>query len=70
MTDYNDEIEHLDENTESLRFTLSATSDMVTGFDSELRRMRESLADIKIGYFSKQSDFNGIRALSLVSPAP
>ncbi|WP_299748391.1 phage tail tape measure protein [uncultured Tateyamaria sp.] len=44
MTDYRDEIENLDENAEDLRFTLSATSDMVTGFDSELRRMRESLA--------------------------
>lgn len=44
MTDYRDEIENLDENAEGLRFTLSATSDMVTGFDSELRRMRESLA--------------------------
>ncbi|GGX47885.1 tail protein [Tateyamaria omphalii] len=44
MTDYRDEIENLDENAEDLRFTLSATSDMVTGFDSELRSMRESLA--------------------------
>lgn len=44
MTDYRDEIENLEDNTEGLRFTLSATSDMVTGFDSELRRMRESLA--------------------------
>ncbi|WP_299549306.1 phage tail tape measure protein [uncultured Tateyamaria sp.] len=44
MTDYRDEIENLDENAEGLRSTLSATSDMVTGFDSELRRMRESLA--------------------------
>ncbi|WP_147104110.1 phage tail tape measure protein [Tateyamaria sp. syn59] len=44
MSDYNDEIENLEENSESLRFSLSATADMVTGFDSELRRMRESLA--------------------------
>ncbi|MBY5932962.1 phage tail tape measure protein [Tateyamaria omphalii] len=43
MSDYNDEIENLEENSESLRFSLSATADMVTGFDGELRRMRESL---------------------------
>ncbi|KIC49102.1 phage tail tape measure protein [Tateyamaria sp. ANG-S1] len=44
MSEYNDEIENLEESSESLRFTLSATADMVTGFDGELRRMRESLA--------------------------
>ncbi|MEM8653612.1 MAG: phage tail tape measure protein [Pseudomonadota bacterium] len=44
MTDYRDEIENLEENTDGLRVTLDATSAMVTGFDSELRRMRESLA--------------------------
>lgn len=44
MSEYNDEIEHLDDSTDSLRQTLQSTSSMVTGFDSELRRMRESLA--------------------------
>lgn len=44
MTDYKDEIEALDLETEGLRQTLDATSVMVTSFDSELRRMRESLA--------------------------
>ena len=44
MTDYNDEIEALDTQTDGLRQTLDATSVMVTSFDSELRRMRESLA--------------------------
>lgn len=44
MTDYNDEIEALEENTDGLRQTLDATSVMVTSFDSELRRMRESLS--------------------------
>ncbi|APX11160.1 phage tail tape measure protein [Tateyamaria omphalii] len=44
MSDYNDEIENLEENTDGLRQTLDATSAMVTGFDGELRRMRESLA--------------------------
>lgn len=44
MSDYKDEIEGLEENTDGLRQTLDATSIMVTSFDSELRRMRESLA--------------------------
>lgn len=44
MSEYNDEIEHLDDSTDGLRQTLQSTSTMVTGFDSELRRMRESLA--------------------------
>lgn len=44
MSDYNDEIEALDTQTDGLRQTLDATSVMVTSFDSELRRMRESLA--------------------------
>lgn len=44
MSDYKDEIEGLEETTDGLRQTLDATSVMVTGFDSELRRMRESLA--------------------------
>ena len=44
MSDYRDEIEGLDEHTDGLRQTLDATSIMVTSFDSELRRMRESLA--------------------------
>lgn len=44
MSDYNDEIEALDVQTDGLRQTLDATSVMVTSFDSELRRMRESLA--------------------------
>lgn len=44
MTDYKDEIEALEENTDGLRQTLDATSVMVTSFDSELRRMRESLS--------------------------
>lgn len=44
MNDYQDEIENLEEHTDGLRQTLDATSVMVTGFDSELRRMRESLA--------------------------
>ncbi|WP_299041163.1 phage tail tape measure protein [uncultured Tateyamaria sp.] len=44
MSDYNDEIETLEDSTDGLRVTLDATSAMVTGFDSELRRMRESLA--------------------------
>ncbi|WP_420012096.1 phage tail tape measure protein [Tateyamaria sp.] len=44
MSDYDDEIEGLDTQTDGLRQTLDATSVMVTSFDSELRRMRESLA--------------------------
>ncbi|MEO0767100.1 MAG: phage tail tape measure protein [Pseudomonadota bacterium] len=44
MTDYKDEIEGLDETTDGLRITLDSTSAMVTSFDSELRRMRESLS--------------------------
>ncbi|WP_299614234.1 phage tail tape measure protein [uncultured Tateyamaria sp.] len=44
MSDYRDEIENLEDHTDGLRQTLDATSIMVTGFDSELRRMRESLA--------------------------
>ena len=44
MTDYKDEIEGLEAETDGLRQTLDATSGMVTSFDSELRRMRESLA--------------------------
>ena len=44
MSDYQDEIENLEDSTDGLRVTLDATSAMVTGFDSELRRMRESLA--------------------------
>ena len=44
LTDYRDEIEGLEENTDGLRQTLDATSVMVTSFDSELRRMRESLS--------------------------
>ncbi|MEP1587960.1 MAG: phage tail tape measure protein [Tateyamaria sp.] len=44
MSDYRDEIEGLEENTDGLRQTLDATSVMVTSFDSELRRMRESLS--------------------------
>ncbi len=44
MSEYRDEIEGLEENTDGLRQTLDATSIMVTSFDSELRRMRESLS--------------------------
>ncbi len=44
MTDYKDEIESLDIETDGLRQTLDATSVMVSSFDSELRRMRESLS--------------------------
>lgn len=44
MSDYRDEIEGLEENTDGLRQTLDSTSVMVTSFDSELRRMRESLS--------------------------
>jgi phage-related minor tail protein len=44
MSDYEDEIESLDTQTDGLRQTMDATSAMVTSFDSELRRMRESLA--------------------------
>ena len=44
MSDYKDEIEGLEDTTDGLRQTLDATSVMVTSFDSELRRMRESLA--------------------------
>ncbi|MEL6621017.1 MAG: phage tail tape measure protein [Pseudomonadota bacterium] len=44
MSDYRDEIDGLEEQTDGLRQTLDATSVMVSGFDSELRRMRESLA--------------------------
>ncbi|MEM6371508.1 MAG: phage tail tape measure protein [Pseudomonadota bacterium] len=44
MSEFKDEIEALDENTDGLRQTLDATSVMVTSFDSELRRMRESLS--------------------------
>lgn len=44
MTDYKDEIDGLEADTDGLRQTLDATSSMVTSFDSELRRMRESLA--------------------------
>ncbi|MEO9575995.1 MAG: phage tail tape measure protein [Tateyamaria sp.] len=44
MSDYKDEIEGLEETADGLRVTLDATSAMVTSFDSELRRMRESLS--------------------------
>lgn len=44
MSDYKDEIEALEDNTDGLRQTLESTSMIVTGFDSELRRMRESLS--------------------------
>ena len=44
MSDYNEAIDGLEEHTDGLRQTLDSTSIMVTGFDSELRRMRESLA--------------------------
>lgn len=44
MSDYKDEIEGLEDTTDGLRQTLDATSVIVTSFDSELRRMRESLA--------------------------
>lgn len=44
MTDYKDQIDALETETDGLRQTLDATSVMVTSFDSELRRMRESLA--------------------------
>lgn len=44
MSDYKDEIEALEEHTDGLRQTLDATSVMVSSFDSELRRMRESLS--------------------------
>ena len=44
MSDYKDEIEGLEDTTDGLRQTLDATSVMVTSFDSELRRMRESLS--------------------------
>ncbi|MEO0400740.1 MAG: phage tail tape measure protein [Pseudomonadota bacterium] len=44
MSDYNEEIDGLEERTDGLRQTLDQTSSMVTSFDSELRRMRESLA--------------------------
>ncbi len=44
MSEYNEEIENLDSNADGLSESLSQASVMVTGFDSELRRMRESLA--------------------------
>jgi len=44
MSDYKDEIEGLEETTDGLRQTFDATSAMVSSFDSELRRMRESLS--------------------------
>ena len=44
MKGYEDAIEGLDAQTDGLRQTVDATSGMVTSFDSELRRMRESLA--------------------------
>lgn len=44
MSDYSDEIAGLEENTDGLRQSLDAASVMVTSFDSELRRMRESLS--------------------------
>lgn len=44
MSDYDDEIDGLETHTDGLRQTLDATSVMVTSFDSELRRMRESLS--------------------------
>ena len=44
MSDYKDEIDGLEEHTDGLRVTLDSTSAMVTSFDSELRRMRESLS--------------------------
>ncbi|MEO0633601.1 MAG: phage tail tape measure protein [Pseudomonadota bacterium] len=44
MTDYRDEIEGLEVETDSLRQTVIATTDMVSSFDSHLRVMRESLA--------------------------
>ena len=44
MSDYKDEIDGVEEHTDGLRVTLDSTSAMVTSFDSELRRMRESLS--------------------------
>ena len=44
MCDYKDEIDGLEETTDGLRQTFDATSAMVSSFDSELRRMRESLS--------------------------
>ena len=44
MSDYKDEIDGLVEHTVWLRATRDSTSAMVTSFDSELRRMRESLS--------------------------
>ena len=44
MKGYEDAIEGLDAQTDGLRQTVETTSETVTGFDSELRRMRESLA--------------------------
>ncbi len=44
MKGYEDAIEGLDAQTDGLRQTVETTSETVTGFDSELRRMRESVA--------------------------
>ncbi|MEL7514938.1 MAG: phage tail tape measure protein [Pseudomonadota bacterium] len=44
MSDYRAEIEALDESTDNLKESVSSATVMVTGFDSELRRMRESLS--------------------------
>lgn len=44
MSDYRDDIENLEAQTSSLTDSLGQASIMVSGFDSELRRMQESLA--------------------------
>ncbi|MEM8576237.1 MAG: phage tail tape measure protein [Pseudomonadota bacterium] len=43
MTDYKDQIEALEDGAHGLGDTLASTSVLLTGFDSELRRMRDSL---------------------------
>ena len=44
MTDYRDEIESLEASADGLRDSAGAAADMVTGFDTELRRVRTSLS--------------------------
>ena len=44
MSEYRDDIENLDVQTDSLADSLNQASGMVSGFDAELRRMRDSLS--------------------------
>lgn len=44
MSDYNDQIENLEAQADGLNESLGQAAQMMTGFDTELRRMRDSLS--------------------------